>query len=103
MNESVLTVQNLHKGFPVDRSLLAWARREPLRRVTAVDGVSIEVPRGHVLGIVGESGCGKTTLARCIVRLSEPDDGSVMLNGRALHTLGRGELRAARKQIQMVF
>jgi oligopeptide/dipeptide ABC transporter ATP-binding protein len=99
----VLVVEDLEKHFPVDRSVLARALRRPGRRVTAVDGVSISVPRGHVLGIVGESGCGKTTLARCIVRLSDPDSGSVTLDGQDFLAHNRRDLRRLRKRIQMVF
>jgi oligopeptide transport system ATP-binding protein len=96
-------VTELRKRYPVARSPAAWLRREPARAVTAVDGVSLSIPRGHVLGIVGESGCGKTTLARCVVRLVEPDGGTVRLDGRELLTLSRAEMRATRKRIQMVF
>ena len=103
MSQPLLSVEDLHKRFPLDRSLYAWARREPARTVTAVDGVSLSVPRGHVLGIVGESGCGKTTLARCMLRLIDADSGRVMFDGRDLLELPRGELRRMRRRIQMVF
>jgi oligopeptide transport system ATP-binding protein len=103
MSEAILTIEGIEKRFPVDRSLRAWAQRRPVRAVTAVDGVSVSVPRGQVLGVVGESGCGKTTLARCVVRLTEPDGGRVLLDGRDLLTLPRRDLRRVRKRIQMVF
>jgi oligopeptide transport system ATP-binding protein len=103
VSEPILALEAIEKRFPVDRSLLAWARRKPARAVTAVDGVSVSVPRGHVLGVVGESGCGKTTLARCMVRLMEPDGGRVLLDGQDLLALPRSDLRRVRKRIQMVF
>jgi oligopeptide transport system ATP-binding protein len=103
MTEPVLVVEGLEKHFPVHRSMISWARRRPKRRVTAVDGVSISVPRGHVLGVVGESGCGKTSLARCVVRLSEPDAGRVTLDGQDVLARSAGDLRRLRKRIQMVF
>jgi oligopeptide/dipeptide ABC transporter ATP-binding protein len=101
--ERVLTVSDLHKSFPMARSLSNIARRRAPRILRAVDGVSLEVRRGEVLGIVGESGCGKTTLAHCIMRLTPPDSGSVRLDDTDFLGLGRSDLRRARRRIQMVF
>jgi peptide/nickel transport system ATP-binding protein len=101
--EPILKIEGLRKRFVMPRSPLQWARRQPARALTAVDDVSLELRRGEVLGVVGESGCGKTTLARCVLRLVEPDEGSIRLDGTDLLALSRGELRAARKRVQMVF
>jgi ABC-type oligopeptide transport system ATPase subunit len=72
-------------------------------RFAAVDDVDLEVGRGETLAIVGESGCGKTTLARMLLRLIEPDAGEIQFAGRGLLKLGPGELRAARREMQMIF
>jgi ABC-type glutathione transport system ATPase component len=73
------------------------------REFMAVDGVSFGLARGETFAVVGESGCGKTTLARMLLRLIEPDGGEIRFGGRDLLALGSGEMRAARRQMQMVF
>ncbi|GAA1386041.1 dipeptide ABC transporter ATP-binding protein [Pseudonocardia kongjuensis] len=95
----LLEVQDLVVSFAARRSLL---RRRPAP-VRAVDGVSFELHQGETLGLVGESGCGKSTTARGLMRLVEPESGSVRLDGRELLDLPARPLRSARRDIQMVF
>lgn len=89
----LLAIQALRKSY-VDQSG---------RRVDAVRGVDLEVAPGEVLGIVGESGCGKTTLGRCIMRLMQPDAGTIMLAGEDFTAKSGAALKLARRDIQMVF
>ncbi len=95
----LLAVRDLRVHFPVRRGLL----QRQVGTVRAVDGVSFDVPRGATLGLVGESGCGKSTTGRAILRLVEPTTGSVRLDGEELTTLGPRDLRRARRQMQMIF
>jgi oligopeptide/dipeptide ABC transporter ATP-binding protein len=96
----LLKAENLVKVFG-DQGGLSLAPKAP--PVRAVDGVSFEVMKGETLAVVGESGCGKSTLARLILRLIEPNEGRVILNGTDITTLPRDKLRMLRRQMQMVF
>jgi oligopeptide transport system ATP-binding protein len=96
--EALLEVRDLVKHFPVRRGLFGRAGA-----VRAVDGVSFEVAPGEVLGLVGESGCGKTTAGRCVLRLLEPTSGTVRFEGRDVARLPRRELRALRRGMQVIF
>jgi oligopeptide/dipeptide ABC transporter ATP-binding protein len=96
---TLLSVQNLQKYYPVKKGLFAVSTNT----VKAVDNVSFDLTRGETLGLVGESGCGKTTTGRCILRLIEPTGGRVEFEGRDLLRLDAGEMRAVRRHMQMIF
>ena len=96
---ALVTVENLSKHFPL-RSPRAWLRPTPLR---AVDGVSFALRPGETLGLVGESGCGKSTIARCLVRTLDPTGGRIVFDGVDLATLDDAALRPRRRDFQMVF
>jgi len=101
--QPLLVVRDLRKSFAASTSALERAGNGPFNRTMAVDGVTFSVGRGETLGIVGESGCGKTTLARMIVRLIEPDSGEVHFRGHNWLDAKGEELRALRSRVQMVF
>ena len=96
---AILTVKDLRKYFPVRGGLLHTVQAQ----VKAVDGVSFDVQRGEILGIVGESGCGKSTTARLILRLIEPTGGSAFFEGRDVFRMDPRELRRFRRRAQIVF
>jgi oligopeptide transport system ATP-binding protein len=95
-----LKIKSLKTHFPVEKGILF---RKVIATVKAVDGVDLDLARGEILGLVGESGCGKSTLGRTVLQLLEPTDGSVQLDGKELVDLKGSELRAARKDFQMIF
>ena len=99
-DEPVLRVEGLTKHFPVTEGLL-WMK--VVGAVKAVDGISFSVQQGETLAIVGESGCGKTTTAKLILRLEEPTSGQVFVDGKNVHTLAGHELSAYRTTVQAVF
>lgn len=97
--QPILDVQDIVKYFPVADGL--WSK--PTAWIKAVDGVTFQVHKGESFGLVGESGCGKTTLGRTILRLIEPTSGSIKLNGVEITGLNRREMRAYRRDVQMIF
>jgi oligopeptide transport system ATP-binding protein len=98
-NRITLRVEALKKYFPVQRGffqrIAGW--------VKAVDGISLEIQKGKTLGLVGESGCGKSTVARVILRLLEPDSGQLVYNGRDITHLSPREMKGLRREMQIVF
>lgn len=96
---SLLTVRNLHVSFPVRGGFLGRVQG----RVRAVDGISLDLAAGETLALVGESGCGKSTTARAILRLLEPDAGEIKIEGQDLRAMDSQTLRRFRRKAQIVF
>ena len=95
----LLEVRNLTKYFPIKKGVLSRTVGE----VRAVDGVSFAIEKGKTLGLVGESGCGKTTVGRSLLRLVEPTSGEVIVNGKDLLAMDKEELRKMRASLQIIF
>jgi oligopeptide/dipeptide ABC transporter ATP-binding protein len=100
VSEPLVEVEHLKLHFPIKEGILI---DRTVARVHAVDDVTFEISEGETLGLVGESGCGKTTLARVLMRLLEPTDGRIRFRGRDITTAGRKELKPLRRDLQMVF
>src|SRR5438045_6054578 len=96
----LLIVEDPKKHFPVTRGIIF---QKEIASVKAVDGVSFSVREGETLGVVGESGCGKSTMARCVMRLLEPTGGRIVFDGRDITTLSRPEMRPIRREMMMIF
>jgi len=99
MVEPLLEVIGLKKYFPIRGGLF----QKEVASIKAVDDVSFNVYQGETFGLVGESGCGKTTLGRCVLLLIDPTDGSILFNGKDLTKLSKRELREARTEMAMIF
>jgi oligopeptide transport system ATP-binding protein len=98
--ETLLEVRNLKKYFPVTEGIVM---RRTIGNVKAVDGVSFTIARGETLGLVGESGCGKTTTGRCILQLEKPSGGEIVFEGVSLEKLDQKAMVAWRQKIQVIF
>ncbi|MEU1708948.1 dipeptide ABC transporter ATP-binding protein [Streptomyces sp. NPDC005706] len=97
--EVLLRVEGLKKHFPIKKGIL----QRQVGAVKAVDGIDFEVRKGETLGVVGESGCGKSTMGRVITRLQDPTGGKITFDGRDITTLRTGQMRPLRRDIQMIF
>ena len=100
MSEALVEVRDVVKHFPITSGIVL---QKQVGAVHAVDGVSFDVLRGETLGIVGETGCGKSTTARLITRLLQPTSGTVSFEGRDISHMGRSEIKPLRKEMQMIF
>ncbi len=96
----LLSVKNLVKHFPIRQGIIF---SKQIGAVQAVDDITFDVQKGETLGLVGESGCGKTTAGRCILRLIEPTSGQVIFDGKDVPSLSKEELRELRKEMQIIF
>lgn len=99
MIEQLLSVRKLTKEFPLKGGLFAGHAGS----IRAIDGVDFDIDRGETLGLVGESGCGKSTTGRCVLRLIEPTSGDINFEGKNVRSLEAGELRILRRDIQIIF
>jgi oligopeptide transport system ATP-binding protein len=98
--QELLVVEDLTKHFPVTRGIVF---QRQIGAVRAVDGISLTVRKGETLGVVGESGCGKSTMARCIMRLLDPTGGKIVFDGRDITRLSRADMRPVRRDMMMIF
>src|SRR6478736_9020222 len=100
MSQYLLEVEGLVKHFPITRGIIM---QKQVGAVQAVNGLNFKIKKGETLGLVGESGCGKSTTGRLILRLIEATRGSVKFEGREITTLSKAEMRELRRDMQIVF
>ena len=98
--DTILKVRDLKMHFPITKGIVI---QRQVGSIKAVDGLDFDLYRGETLGLVGESGCGKSTTGRAILQLYKPTDGSVVFEGQELTTIGSGDLRRMRRRMQMIF
>ena len=103
MTQTVMDIKNIELEFPISRTLVDFVKKRPGRVVKALNGVSLQLNKGETLGVVGESGCGKSTLARCIVRLYEPQNGSIHFDGKEIFSADAKADRSYNRRVQMMF
>ena len=99
MSENILEVKELKKYFPIKAGVI----QRVVGHVKAVDGISFNIKKGSTFGLVGESGCGKTTVGRTLLRLQESSGGSVMFDDKDVFKLSNKQLRAIRPDMQLIF
>ncbi len=99
MTEPLLRVRGLKKHFPIKRGIIP----KVVGHVKAVDGIDIDVMPGQAVGLVGESGCGKTTAGRCILKLIQPTAGEIVFDGQPVHAFDRAQMTGLRKRMQIIF
>jgi peptide/nickel transport system ATP-binding protein len=98
-NDAILDIQDLNMYFPVTKGLL----RRRIGDIKAVDGVTFQVKRGETLGLLGESGCGKTTVGRCVPRLYKPTGGKITFEGQDISSYPEKKLRGIRSKMALIF
>jgi peptide/nickel transport system ATP-binding protein len=102
MSEPILKIENLHKWFPIRRTITQILKGEHIW-VKAVDGITFNINQGEIFGLVGESGCGKTTTGKLLMKLLEPTDGKIIFRGKDVTHLETNKLKEYRRNVQMVF